>query len=69
MELTPVKSSTVAKVGYNAETSELHVEFSSGAQYQYAAVEKGVYESMLSAESVGKFLNSNIKEKYEFQKI
>ena len=69
MELTPVKSSTVAKVGYNAETSELHVEFSSGAQYRYVAVEKGVYESMLSAESVGKFLNSNIKEKYEFQKI
>jgi hypothetical protein len=69
MELTPVKSSTVAKVGYNSETSELHVEFSSGAQYKYEAVEEGVYESMLSAESIGKFLNSNIKEKYEFQKI
>lgn len=69
MELTPVKSSTVAKVGWNPETSELLVEFSSGAQYRYLAVEKGVYESLLAAESVGKFLNANIKEQYEFQKI
>lgn len=69
MELTPVKSSTVAKVGYNPEKSELLVEFSSGAQYRYLAVEQGVYESLLSAESVGKFLNSNIKDQYEFQKI
>ena len=69
MELTPVRSSTVAKVGYNPETSELLVEFSSGAQYRYEAVEKEVYDSLLGAESVGKFLNSNIKQKYEFQKI
>ena len=69
MELTPVKSSTVAKVGYNPETSELLVEFSSGAQYRYEAVEPEVYSALLGAESVGKFLNSNIKEKYEFQKI
>lgn len=38
MDRTPVKSSNVASVGYDAPSRECHVEFNSGAVYVVADV-------------------------------
>lgn len=66
-ELTPVSSSNVGAVGYQDET--LYVEFLNGGYYKYIGVPEHEYNNLLSAESVGKYLNSNIKPIYPVERI
>jgi len=60
MERIPVKSSNVASVGYDEQTNILEIAFRSGAIYQYPGVEPQTHAKLLSADSVGKFINQNI---------
>jgi len=68
-KLIEVESSNVAKVGYDKAEKELHVEFKNGSLYRYILVPKTVHEDMMKAESVGKFLNTNIKGNYSYERI
>ena len=70
MELTSVKSSQISSIGYSDEHKVLAIEFiRNDALYYYADVEKEVFERMLEAESVGRFLGSEIKGKYEYERM
>jgi hypothetical protein len=69
MNRTPVSSSNLASVGYDAEREILEVKFKSGAIYSYKRVPKSIYEALMKAPSKGKFLNSRIKGKYSFVKM
>lgn len=69
-----VESSNIARIGWvgnviygNGSTPKdvLRVEFSYGAVYDYINVPKEVYEELLNAESIGAYLNRQIKEKYQ----
>lgn len=66
MNRTPVISSHVASVGYDPSTMTLEVEFLSGRVYQYFDVPESLYQGLMSASSVGKFLNQNIKGFYRY---
>lgn len=61
-------SSQVKKVGMT-DAGDLLVTFTKGTEYIYKAVPDQVYEEMLKAESIGKFLNSNIKGKFEYVQV
>jgi hypothetical protein len=61
-------SSNVAAVAYT-DIGALLVTFKGGSQYIYKHVPEEVYEEMTKTESAGKYLNVNIKGKYEFEKI
>lgn len=67
--LTPVKSSTLQAIGFYEAKEELVVEFKGGAQYLYKKVPKPTFDSLMNAESHGKFFHSTIKGKHEFVKI
>jgi hypothetical protein len=69
MKRIPVSSSNVAAVGYDPNTQTLQVEFNSGSIYQYFDVPQTIYEALISAESVGKFLNAQIKGYYRYAKV
>ena len=69
MNRIAVSSSNVATVGYDADRMTLEVEFSRGAVYQYYEVPDFVYREMVTAESVGGYLNRNIKNNYRFAKM
>ena len=69
MELNEVQSSNIKRVGYNAEKEDLFVEYLSGALYRYKKVPKEVYDQLLESDSKGKFINTYIKGKYEYEKI
>ena len=69
MDLTPVKSSLIAAVGYDEAQKELTVEFKKGDTYGYKPVPHAVYTAMLEAISVGKFFLRNIKNQYEYVKV
>lgn len=51
------------------DQNELVVTFTKGTDYLYKGVTPELFEQMLKSESVGKFLNSNIKGKFEYIQI
>ena len=69
LELSPVDSSQISKVGYSEEHKVLAVEFNTGTLYYYKDVPKEMHEKMLKADSVGRFLNQQIKGDYEYERI
>lgn len=69
MEMQEVKSSTIAHVGYDDETKVLTVRFRSGGVYVYADVSTEAHQALMSAESVGKHFQANIRDKYVTRKL
>jgi len=69
MNRIPVSSSNVATVGYDSETQTLIIEFNNGGVYQYFDVSQDIYEALISADSVGKYLNANIKGYYRYARV
>ncbi len=67
MKLNEVVSSNIKGVGYLGE--DLIVEYKSGVQYKYKNVPEQVYNDLMSAESKGKYMNANVKGKFEFERL
>lgn len=68
MEREPVTSSNVVSVGYDAATETLEIEFKNGV-YQYYNVPQPIYDQMMAADSVGKFVNAYVKPVYPYAKV
>ena len=68
IEMKAVNSSMVNRLGYDEASRELHVEFKSGSVYKYTNVDSSVYEVIVKSESIGKAINSELKDKYEYIK-
>lgn len=62
MERTPVASSNLASVGYDAASSTLEIEFHKSGVYQYFAVPQDVYDSLMAAGSKGTYFDQSIKK-------
>lgn len=70
MNRTPVDSSNLASVGYDAENKTLEVEFNSGRLYEYYNVPKSEYNNLMNASSHGSYFNSNIRNAdYKFREL
>lgn len=69
MEYTPVNSSNIAEVGYDADSQTLGMKFHSGTTYHYAEVPKEKHDELLTAESPGAVFAREIKGKYEARKV
>jgi len=57
-----VNSSSLNWFSYEAETSTLDVNFSSGITYRYDNVTNEMFKKLANAESYGKALNTIIKQ-------
>jgi hypothetical protein len=66
---TPVSSSSIASVGYDATTCILEVEFVHGNVYRYRDVPDVVVRAFLSAPSLGAYLNANIRDAYPYTRM
>jgi uncharacterized protein len=69
MNRTPVSSSNISSIGYDAGALTLEVEFIGGSIYQYFDVPETVYEEFMRAGSKGQFLHENIKNNYRCTKV
>ena len=70
MDFKSVKSSNVDAIAHDAETNTLHVRFKGGgAVYAYQGVDAAKHAALLAADSVGGFLNSQIKGKHAHSKV
>ena len=66
-DLTPVESSNVQSVGHDG--TDLFVLFHNGGYYKYEDVPQSKFNSLLAAESVGSYINKNIKPVYTVTRI
>lgn len=69
MDRQSVASSNLAEVGYDSDLETLEVEFKSGGIYQYFNVPAFMYERLMSADSLGRFFNAEIKGHYPEAKV
>jgi hypothetical protein len=64
--VSTAQSNNVKAFGY---CDGLHVVFANGGYYVYPDVDKRLYMAMTEAESIGKFLNTNIKPTFSCWKL
>lgn len=69
MDRQSVASSNLAEVGYYLDLETLEVQFKSGGIYQYFNVPAFMYERLMSADSLGRFFNAEIKGHYPEAKV
>lgn len=70
MNLIPVESSNIAALGHMGD--KMHVEFKTGARYEYDNVSQELFASILNAESIGSAFSTLIKKQasaYPFRKL
>lgn len=64
--LVEVESSAFSHVGYNAAAQELTLIFrDTGSTYVYSGITPDVGQAFLSAESLGSFYHSTIRDQFE----
>ena len=56
-----MESTSIATVGYDRVRSELYVEFVDGGTYVYSLVPMRIYLELLTSESKGRYVNTQIK--------
>jgi len=64
-----VQSSMLSKVDYDGSTQKLCVVFKNGSKYTYSDVPQSIYNELINAESIGKYMKANVMGKYNSQKI
>ena len=69
MDRTPVGSSNLVSVGYEATTLTLEVEFLSGAVYQYFDVPEFEWQGLMQASSHGTYFNAHIRDMYRYTRV
>jgi len=62
-----VDSTTVQKLGYNADKDHLWIEFRNGGVYRYKGVPEGLFNKLKDSESQGSFIARNIKGRYSVE--
>ncbi len=67
-DMQPVSSSNIAAVGYDAENQTVYVQFLNGSIYAYKGVPNHEFENLLTAPSVGSYLNRNFKNVYPYER-
>lgn len=67
-QMQPVSSSNIAAVGYDAESQMVYVQFLNGSTYAYKGVPEHEFENLLTAPSVGSYLNRNYKNVYPYER-
>ena len=66
---THVASSAVRAVRYHVARNELDVRFEAGREYRYSKVPRSKFRAVLQAESVGEFVNHEIKPHHPCEEI
>ena len=62
-----VNSSAVDRVNYSPDTRSLDIWYKGGSRYTYFDVPEAVYQALLTAPSIGAFVNARVKDAYRFE--
>lgn len=61
-------SSNVERIGYDKERQKFYVDFNKTGTYEYSGFPEEKWNDALNAPSIGKFINEEVRGKYEFEK-
>ena len=64
-----MNSSAVRAIRYDPARGELDVRFEEGREYRYSHVSRSKFQALLNAESIGAFVNHEIKPHHTCQEI
>jgi hypothetical protein len=64
-----VESTAIREIDYDAERAKLLVRFESGERYVYVGVPGEVHRSFVEAASKGRFFQSQIRDRYPFNRL
>jgi hypothetical protein len=64
-----VRSSVVRAVGYDGEKRVLEIEFHNDRVYRYYVVPRAVYQELPAAESVGRYFNERVRDRYPARRV
>lgn len=67
--MIPVDSSNIAAIGYSPLQRVLQVHFLNGFRYRYLDVPHWVFEEFQDAPSKGRYLNNEIKGKFDYERV
>jgi len=68
--LNPVRSTSIAGIGYDHEHKRLRVKFSrSGSVYDYLGVSLLMYKALCGSTSIGKTLNKLVIPNHKHEKV
>jgi hypothetical protein len=65
----PVVSTLLASVTYDSGASHLQLGFCDGAIYLYFAVPEAIHQGLLTADSKGSYFNSQIRNRFRFERL
>ena len=69
-QMHSVDSTSLDRIGYDAEARELYVRFRESQQvYIYSGVGPRNYGELLAADSKGAYLNQNIKGRFPYRRL
>jgi hypothetical protein len=68
-EMTPVSSSNIAEIGYDASIQEVYVRFLNGSLYVYKGVPQFEFDGLLNAPSIGSYLHRNYKNVFPYERV
>jgi hypothetical protein len=69
VKLIPVQSSGVNRVGYDYMGERLFLEYEGGKLYEYFRVPEERYDALMSADSIGRYVNYEIKPYYRYREL
>jgi hypothetical protein len=69
MNRIALESRTLAAAGYDDPSATMELEFVEGRVYRYFVVPRSVFDALLSADSVGRFFQENIRDVYPYERI
>jgi hypothetical protein len=62
-------SSQVKEIRYFETSFILEIDFTSGKSYEYFEVPPEVFDEAIKTESIGKIINSNVKNKFNYKPL
>ncbi len=69
MKLRPVESEMLVAAGYDQKSHSLQVVFRTGETYRYKNVPSFIYERLMSADSIGKFMHKYILNRFDYERV
>ncbi len=64
-----VRSTSVRSIGFDPECNVLEVEFHNRRVYQFFGVPRSVYESLMTAESKGRYVSKHIVPRFRAEEL
>lgn len=67
--MTPVKSTSIKAVGYDAAARVMTLQFHSGGSHAYVNVPPDKHAALMAADSPGGYFHANIRDKHKSSKV